>query len=243
VALRTLQYCISAFGADTVRSMEKASEPPKLASARTIALASLAALLGAGALFVTLVLPAEYGIDPLGTGKLLGVAAIAQPPEQEAITFKTDDVGVAAPVREGALTHYATPFNVNTAVLSIGPNEFVEYKYHMSKDASLEFTWEASGPVEHDNHSEPDTYPDDPAISLDKRKVQKSNGTLVAPFNGLHGWYWRNMSDKPITVKVTAAGFYEYAVELRPNHFRKRHAIFPAADMAKAAGPKQEETP
>jgi hypothetical protein len=225
-------------------AMENPADPPKLASARSIALASVAALLAAGVVFVTIVLPAEYGIDPLGTGRLLGLAAIAEPPAQEAaIAFKTDDVGSVLPVRDGAVTHYAVPFNVNSTVLTIGPNAFVEFKYHMAKDASLEFTWEASGAVEHDNHSEPDTYPDDPAISFDKRNVQKASGTIVAPFTGLHGWYWRNLSDTPITVKVTAAGFYDYAVELRPNHFRKRHAIYPAADMAKAASTTQGEAP
>jgi len=204
----------------------------------TLLWSSLAALLVAFILLVTVVLPAEYGLDPLGTGKRLGVTAISNPPAAAPIRFAVDETGNAAPLREGPLTHYQGPFQVNSAVLVIPPYQYVEYKYHMLKDASLEFAWEADGPVAHDNHSEPDTYPDDPAVSFDKRKVQKANGTLVAPFNGLHGWYWENLGGAPVTVKVSAAGYYDYAVELRTNHFRQRHDIYPAAEMAKAALPQ-----
>jgi hypothetical protein len=42
-------------------------------SAKTLAKASAAALLTAAAILVTVVLPAEYGIDLLGAGKALGI--------------------------------------------------------------------------------------------------------------------------------------------------------------------------
>ncbi len=42
-----------------------------------------------------------------------------------------------------------------------------------------------------------------------KDKNQTSaNGTFVAPFDGTHGWYWRNRGDKPVTIKVKVSGFY-----------------------------------
>lgn len=36
-----------------------------------------------------------------------------------------------------------------------------------------------------------------------------SNGTLTAPFEGIHGWYLQNQSDKPVTVRLRLSGFYE----------------------------------
>lgn len=36
-----------------------------------------------------------------------------------------------------------------------------------------------------------------------------SHGTLTAPFEGIHGWYLQNQSDKPVTVRLRLSGFYE----------------------------------
>jgi hypothetical protein len=36
-----------------------------------------------------------------------------------------------------------------------------------------------------------------------------SNGALVAPFEGVHGWYFQNQSDKPLVVHLKLSGFYE----------------------------------
>jgi hypothetical protein len=41
-----------------------------------LAVAAGAALLGAGLILVMIVLPAEYGVDPLGTGARLGLTAL-----------------------------------------------------------------------------------------------------------------------------------------------------------------------
>ena len=36
-----------------------------------------------------------------------------------------------------------------------------------------------------------------------------SSGSLVAPFEGVHGWYLQNQSDKPVAVHLKVSGFYE----------------------------------
>jgi hypothetical protein len=36
-----------------------------------------------------------------------------------------------------------------------------------------------------------------------------SHGTLTAPFEGIHGWYLQNQSDKPVTVRLRLSGFYD----------------------------------
>ena len=35
------------------------------------------------------------------------------------------------------------------------------------------------------------------------------SGSLVAPFDGVHAWYFRNDSTTPIVVRLVVAGFYE----------------------------------
>jgi hypothetical protein len=36
----------------------------------------------------------------------------------------------------------------------------------------------------------------------------EGHGSLVASFSGEHGWYWVNISEKPVTITLTVAGFY-----------------------------------
>ena len=50
---------------------------PPMASAAKIAMATVVAFIVGGVVLVTAVLPAEYGIDPLGTGKALGLTELA----------------------------------------------------------------------------------------------------------------------------------------------------------------------
>ena len=35
----------------------------------------------------------------------------------------------------------------------------------------------------------------------------------VAPFPGIHGWYWLNETDGPVTVTLHAAGFFTTSTE------------------------------
>jgi hypothetical protein len=36
-----------------------------------------------------------------------------------------------------------------------------------------------------------------------------SNGMLIAPMEGVHGWYFQNQSVGPVTVHLKLSGFYE----------------------------------
>jgi hypothetical protein len=59
--------------------MTNQSTTAPLPSMRTLAITTAIALGLAAVILVTTVLPAEYGIDPLGTGEALGLTAIARP--------------------------------------------------------------------------------------------------------------------------------------------------------------------
>lgn len=44
------------------------------------------------------------------------------------------------------------------------------------------------------------------------------NGQLTAPWDGVHGWYLKNTSDRDVVVKLELAGFYEIAPD-QPDRF------------------------
>lgn len=170
-----------------------------------IALNAGVALLAAGLLLVIAVLPAEYGVDPLGTGRRLGLTAL-------------NDVGKALETFEaerapaGAATIVAPQDRVyqdETVSFALAPAEFVEYKYRLDKGESLLYSWKATGPVNYELHAEPDGAPRGYAETFDKEDGRATAaGTLTAPFSGIHGWYWQNASTQPVTVTLSAAGFY-----------------------------------
>ena len=167
---------------------------PTLPSRRKILAATAAAFVTAAALLFGAVLPAEYGIDPLGAGRLLGLLALGQ---AQPISIEDGE------------------YRVDRAELSLYPAEWVEYFYRLDEGSTMLFTWEATGPVTYNFHASPDGAPAGYAESFDARDLQAGHGTYTAPFTGIHGWYWENTGTEELTLTLTTAGFYTTAEESR----------------------------
>jgi len=191
-------------------------------SARQLAVTTATALLVAAVILVTIVLPAEYGIDPLRTGAALGLNALsAQPVKAEA---PPNGSTMFKPVLEGPVAHYAAGFKTDTAEFQLDPYEYLEYKYRLDKDASMMFRWNASGDVKHDFHGDPDEK-GAKEQSYDKRARREGYGSFTAPFSGIHGWFWENTGSHRITIRIQSTGFYASAVEIRSDHTRHEHQL------------------
>jgi hypothetical protein len=50
-----------------------------------------------------------------------------------------------------------------------------------------------------------------------KDGLASAHGSLVAPFDGEHGWYWVNMNDFPIVITLNVSGYYEKVVNYSLN--------------------------
>ena len=164
--------------------------------------ATLIALGVAAIILVTAVLPAEYGIDPLGTGAAMGLAgmsgAAAPPP--------------IAPAAGGPITTRQLPFKVDAIELTIEPKRYVEYKYQLTEGATLLYSWRSTGPVDVDFHTEPAGKPPEASDSFERASAQTgARGSYRAPYAGLHGWYWENKGDRAVTITLQTAGFYSQA--------------------------------
>jgi hypothetical protein len=188
-----------------------------------LAVASAISVVVAVLVLVIAVLPAEYGIDPLGTGRLLGFTALSQagaaapvpPPEGDTL----------APVPQGAFALYPGEYKFDSREFVLGPYEYVEYKYHLAKDANMLFSWTADGDVLHDFHGDADGAPANSEQSYDKQPRRRADGSFTAPFSGIHGWFWENPGGETITVRVTTAGFYTTAHEFRFNGTRQERPV------------------
>jgi len=184
---------------------DEKNRAPEIASAspRRIATATVLAVLAAGVLLITTVLPAEYGIDPLGTGRALGLVELAG----------------SAPTAMSAQTG---PHNVDRMEFVLGPYQSVEYKYRIEEGGTLMYSWQATHAVLYDFHSEPDGAPQGYAESFDQGKGDEAYGSYAAPFSGIHGWYWENGGEGDVSIRLTTAGFYSSSQEYFDNDILRR---------------------
>lgn len=188
-----------------------------------IALATAVAIFVAGVLLVTVILPSEYGVDPAGTGRLLGLTAMGQAAAGESGATATSGTPLE-PVRPGANTAQSVGLKQDTVSFEIGAREGIEYKYRMQQSASFLYAWQATGRVSFDFHGEPEGAPQGYAESYQMGEGMNASGSFFAPTAGIHGWYWENLTDAPITVTLKSTGFYAGATEFRRSG-RTQHEV------------------
>ena len=203
-------------------------EPPS--SARLLR-STLVAAVVAGVLLVTVVLPAEYGVDPTGVGRLLGLTEMGEIKMSlareaalaDSIEAATPQAGASAPaVTTSSAGTGATADQVATAPgaarttpaanshvteIVLRPAEGKEIKLVMRKDARVTYSWTtAGGVVNYDMHA------DAPGISYHGytkgTATPSDEGVLVAAFDGAHGWFWRNRGSETVTVTLRTNGDY-----------------------------------
>ena len=196
--------------------MELTAGLPPAEVKNRIAVAAGAALLVAGIILVTVVLPAEFAIDPLGTGARLGLLPLGEVGRQvAALNQQAGEAGRAG--EAGAiLGAQEKPFQQESVDFKLQPREGMEYKYRLDKGEALLYSWNATAPVNYELHAEPDGAPAGYAQSYEKKNASSgASGTLTAPFPGIHGWYWENTTNQEVTVTLKTAGYYNISHEFR----------------------------
>ena len=185
-------------------------------SSRQIAIASFCALVVAAIVLVAAVLPAEFGKDPLGTGKALGLLAL-----YDADANPSKLPGPAQPEHASAASR-PREYHVDSRALPLGPGQSFEFKYRLDKGSGMVYAWTANARLKYEFHGEPS----DRALqvqSYEKSEGDFASGTLTAPFTGIHGWYWENTSNAPVTISLTSAGFFTTAEEFRSTFDPVKH--------------------
>ena len=191
------------------QDLEQVQAPSKKAIAKATGIALAVALV----ILFTAVLPAEYGIDPLKTGKLLHLTDLAKATESKAESKPVGARPVAAPA--GIYTAQSGIFKTDSEDLSLMAGEGVEIKYHMQKGAGMLYSWKATAPVAFEFHGEPDNKPNKDYFESyelnDKVGADHSYGSFIAPSTGIHGWFWENKGKKEVQIHLVTAGFYDSA--------------------------------
>lgn len=196
----------------------------ELPSSKQLMKSTILAAIAAIVLLFTVVLPAEYGIDPTGVGNLLRLTEMGQVKQQLAEEAAADTAGVVATESVASetlgidnVTEQAVDATLaDTAVASgqwrdeipftLTPGEGLEIKMKMAAGDKTEYSWVVTGgDVNFDTHGDAPGQ----AISYEKgRGVAADEGVLEAAFTGNHGWFWRNRGQSDVQVVLRTRGDY-----------------------------------
>ncbi len=93
-------------------------------------------------------------------------------------------------------------------VLTLKPNEGVEYKLTMVRGAVVQYSWKTDGGnVNYDMHGTPKGGGKETSYKKG-RDVASDSGTLTASYDGSHGWFWRNRGSRDVIITLKTTGAY-----------------------------------
>lgn len=197
----------------------------ELPSTKQLIRSTLIAIVAAIVILITIVLPSEYGIDPTGIGRTLGLAEMGE------IKMQLQEEAEKDKHSSSLLDHYQRTADVTlldriAAALFVSPaaaqtkssnwtdeikielkrGQGAEIKLVMKKGGKAEFSW-----VSQNGKANFDLHGDGSGKKKSYKKgrgVPGDQGTLEAAFDGNHGWFWRNRDKQPITIILRVRGEY-----------------------------------
>ncbi len=210
-------------------------DPSDLPSTARLLKSTAIAAVTAFAILVTVVLPAEYGVDPTRVGSLFGLtemgrikmqlaeeaAADGAAPAEIIVSEHATDAVVQATSVEAAASDETSAAETNASApaepaalvwrdevsFTLAADAAAEYKLVMKEGETATFEWFTDGAK-----ANYDTHADRPGLdyyNYEKGSLARQEGTLTAAFDGSHGWFWRNRSGAPLTITLRTRGEYE----------------------------------
>jgi hypothetical protein len=203
-----------------------------LPTTRQLVRSTVIAAVSAVVLLYTVVLPSEYGVDPTGIGRALGLTEmgeiktrLAQEAEADAAAALASHAAPTAPAGMAQATSAEVAANSSVAeppppastptgpiawrdqlTFTLTPGQGTEIKLRMKEGEKALYRWTVQGGVvNYDTHGDAIGR----SISYVKgRGVAADEGELMAAFTGNHGWFWRNRGQADVTVVLHTGGAY-----------------------------------
>ncbi|MEC7936014.1 MAG: transmembrane anchor protein [Candidatus Neomarinimicrobiota bacterium] len=164
-------------------------------------------------LFVMVILPAEYGTDPTGVGKLLGLKemgdikmSLLEESQNESLQ-ESEPFSIFSDSVEAE--KISNTINEDEVEITIEPGKAIEIKLEMKIGDIVQYEWRTiKGGLNYNLHG--DGYKGSKkSINYKKgRMVPSDSGELKAEFDGYHGWFWRNREKFSVTVILQTSGDY-----------------------------------
>lgn len=199
-------------------------------------------LLGAVIVTALFIMPAEYGVDPTGVGTRLGLTDLdAGDTEADSLPASVSAGGTTPKLVAGSFPtapaeadfdyydpevlgdpfsrSHTAEFRTTTMEIALDEFEQVEVKAVMKQGDAFVYSWKMieGETVYTDFHADPlhvDQYPDRYWLRYAESEEPFASGSLVAPFDGNHGWYWMNIEENPVKIVLEVRGYYESLEEI-----------------------------
>lgn len=204
------------------------NDQPVMGKKQLIRSLIIAILIG-GLVLVTAILPAEYNIDPLGAGELFGFSKLYAQPSSEEIGLQNvplhykkltieesgsgPDVPIPVEVNNPPPVEQYSIREDSDIIVVVPAGKGIEYKFKMLKYGSTKYEWSTDGSILYsDMHGEVllENPPEEEFFeSYTEAYSNNMTGTFTAPFEGIHGWYFRNKNKEDVTVSIKLKGQYE----------------------------------
>jgi hypothetical protein len=188
--------------------------PEDLPSKAQLLRASIAGVIGAVVILVTVYLPAEHAIDPTGVGRVIGLTEmgeikreLAEEAARDAEIHGDQSMNLIDTIF-GAFVGSAQAQEAwrDKVSFTLAPGATAEIKLVMEAGMTATYAWTATGGrINFDLHAHGDGKSIDYARG---RGETAGEGSIDAPFAGEHGWFWRNRDSSEITVTLQLRGDY-----------------------------------
>ncbi len=170
-------------------------------------------------LLITVVLPAEYGIDPTRVGQALGLTEMGEikrqlyeEAEQERHQREGESHSSLSDTIFGffistAQAQEKPPLKKDSIEITLAPGEGVEVKLVMEQGDSVSYLWTANGgKLNYDLHG------DGKGRSKSYKKgrgLPEDSDSFTAAFDGAHGWFWRNRTRQNVKMTLQVEGKFQ----------------------------------
>lgn len=190
----------------------------ELPSSKQLLRSTIAAIAAAIVILSVVVLPAEYGIDPTGVGRVLGLTEMGEIKNELSEEAEQDrNLNTQTGDQTGLLRNvfglFVSSAHAQTGgawtdevEFTLAPGGTYEVKMTMEEGESVDYAMTVTGGrVNFDLHG----HGNGNSTTYEKgRGSQGSEGTFTAAFQGGHGWFWRNRDSTPLTVTLKLRGTY-----------------------------------
>ena len=197
-----------------VKNPTSEEQPSKKQLFKSLILGLITALI----IFLTIILPAEYAIDPTGIGKKIGLQEMGIIKKELAEEAEADRKLDKIKNKDSSLLnnffnifiskakaqeHEKWKDNIN---FIIKPGETSEWKLTLVKGQSFEYEVIAEGGlINFDLHG----HGNGKSVTYEKGRGSKgSSGKIVVNFEGEHGWFFRNRDKKNVSITIKIRGDY-----------------------------------
>lgn len=185
-------------------------------SLRSLLLAIGLAIVLAVGLALSFVLPAEFGIDPTGIGSKLGLTRLSNTGmavDASAVTTGDEAANVGTVSAEASTdkerADEETSKTKHVVQIVVPPGKGVEYKFNMQQYQKMHYEWLSDGAALYfDLHGEPAGDTTGYFESYTIATADEMKGSFTAPFDGSHGWYWKNKSTEAVSVRLQVSGSF-----------------------------------